>query len=265
VHVAAIRRSAASYQHVEPELVGNVCRVVVSELSGRANVLSKAAELGEEALDEAGGARALEHIKAREAEGFSFEAAEASVALLLRRQASAYRAPFALVDYRAMVGRHGERGFAEATIKLQVGERTVHTAAEGAGPVHALDAALRKALAPTWPRASELELVDYKVRILDGSAGTRATTRVLIDWFDGARRFSTVGASANILEATYQALADGFEYGISGPEHQATEAQGAEAALAAAVAASVTNATTVANATNAASGAGAPKKAEGRA
>jgi 2-isopropylmalate synthase len=214
VHVAAMRRSAASYQHIEPELVGNACRVVVSELSGRANVISKAAELGEDVLDEVAGARALEHIKAREAEGFSFEAAEASVALLLRRQTPGYRAPFALVDYRAMVGRHGERGFAEATIKLQVGERTVHTAAEGAGPVHALDAALRKALAPTWPRAAELELCDYKVRILDGSAGTRATTRVLIDWFDGTRRFSTVGASANILEAIYLALADGFEYGI---------------------------------------------------
>jgi 2-isopropylmalate synthase len=214
VHVAAIRRTAASYQHVEPELVGNVCRVVVSELSGRANVLSKAAELGVAALDEAAGARALERIKAREAEGFSFEAADGSVALLIRRHAAGYRAPFALVDYRAMVGRHGERGFAEATIKLQVGDRVVHTAAEGEGPVHALDAALRKALAPTWPRASDLELADYKVRILDGSSGTRATTRVLIDWFDGERRFSTVGASANILEATYQALADGFEYGL---------------------------------------------------
>jgi 2-isopropylmalate synthase len=247
VHVAAMRRTAASYQHIEPELVGNQCRVVVSELSGRANVLSKAAELGFGALDEDAGARALERIKAREAEGFSFEAAEASVALLLRRQAANYRAPFSLVDYRAMVGRHGERSFAEATIKLDVSGRTVHTAAEGEGPVHALDAALRKALAPTWPRASEIDLVDYKVRILDGSAGTRATTRVLIDWFDGEHRFSTVGASANILEATYQALADGFEYGISCPEQDVRAAAAAVAAVAA-------------------DGAGAPEtKVEGRA
>jgi 2-isopropylmalate synthase len=222
VHVAAMRRTTASYQHIEPALVGNQCRVVVSELSGRANVLSKAVELGVGALDEEAGSRALERIKAREAEGFSFEAAEASVALLLRRQAANYKPPFSLVDYRVMVGRHGDRTFAEATIKLQMSERVLHTAAEGDGPVHALDAALRKALAPIWPHAAEIELADYKVRILDGSSGTRATTRVLIDWFDGVRRYSTVGASANILEATYQALADGFEYGLL--EREATGA-----------------------------------------
>jgi 2-isopropylmalate synthase len=216
VHVAAIRRSAMSYQHVDPALVGNECRVVVSELSGRGNLLAKAEELGV-TVAESAPAAALASLKAREAEGFSFEGAEASVALLLRRHAPAYQAPFSLVDYKVLTGQsRGGAAYAEATIKLAVGDRTVHTAAEGAGPVHALDAALRKALAGAFPRVADIALADYKVRILDGSAGTRAVTRVLIDFTDksGTRRWSTVGASASILEATWSALVDGIEYGL---------------------------------------------------
>jgi 2-isopropylmalate synthase len=224
VHVAAIRRSPDSYQHIDPALVGNACRIVVSELSGRANLLARADELG---LSDAGPAAtgALAAIKEREARGAAFEAADASVALLLRRHAPDYTAPFKMVEYRVLTsspgspesGESGEAGghTAEATVKLRIAGRVVHTAAEGDGPVHALDAALRKALVPSFPGVAHIALADYKVRILDGSAGTRAVTRVLIDFTDGERGWSTVGASASILEATWTALADGIEFGIA--------------------------------------------------
>ena len=214
VHVSAMQRHPDAYQHIDPTLVGNEMRVVVSELSGRANVVSKAGELGLQDLDPATGARVVELIKAKEHEGFSFEAAEASVALLVRRLAPEYRAPFFLLDYRVMVSRHGDRGSAEATIKLQVGEHEAHTAAEGDGPVHAFDQALRKALQPHFPLVKHIQLADYKVRILNSNSGTAAVTRVLIDWHDGERRWSTVGAGPNILEATWLALADGFEFAV---------------------------------------------------
>jgi 2-isopropylmalate synthase len=137
------------------------------------------------------------------------------VALLVRRLAPDYAAPFTLLDYRVMVSRHGERGNAEATIKLQVGEHETHTAAEGDGPVHAFDKALRKALQPHFSQVKNVQLADYKVRILNSNSGTAAVTRVLIDWHDGGRRWSTVGAGPNILEATWLALADGFEYAVT--------------------------------------------------
>jgi 2-isopropylmalate synthase len=215
VHVSAMQRHPDAYQHIDPTVVGNAMRVVVSELSGRANVVSKASELGLQDLDAATGAKILELIKAKEHQGFSFEAAEASVALLVRRVTPDYIAPFTLLDYRVMVSRHGERGMAEATIKLQVGEHEAHTAAEGDGPVHAFDKALRKALQPHFPLVKNIQLADYKVRILNSNSGTAAITRVLIDWHDGVRRWSTVGAGPNILEATWLALADGFEYAVA--------------------------------------------------
>ena len=215
VHVSAMQRHPDAYQHIDPTVVGNHTRVVVSELSGRANVVSKAGEFGFENVDAATGAKVVELIKAKEHEGFSYEAAEASVALLVRRLAPDYVAPFTLLDYRVMVSRHGERGMAEATIKLQVGEHEAHTAAEGTGPVHAFDKALRKALQSHFPLVKHIQLADYKVRILNSNGGTAAVTRVLIDWHDGVRRWSTVGAGPNILEATWLALADGFEYAVA--------------------------------------------------
>jgi 2-isopropylmalate synthase len=214
VHVAAIRRSPDSYQHVDPALVGNSCRIVVSELSGRANLMSRADELGL-ASGDAVATGALAAIKEREARGAAFEAADASVALLLRRHAPGYAPPFQLVEYRVLSRGGHEPACAEATVKLRVRDRVVHTAAEGDGPVHALDAALRKALVLSFPRVARIALADYKVRILDGSAGTRAVTRVLIDFTDGVHGWSTVGASASILEATWTALADGIEFGIA--------------------------------------------------
>ena len=215
VHVSALQRWADAYQHVDPALVGNAARVVVSELAGRANVLAKAEEFGLAGLDAPAGARVVQKIKLHEHEGFSFEAADASVALLVRREWPDYAPPFELLDYRVTAGQRGGAVFSEATVRLRVGNEVVHTAAEGDGPVHAFDLALRKALVPAYPLAARVALADYKVRILGGADGTRAVTRVLIDWTDGAQEWSTVGASPNILEATWRALADGFEFAFS--------------------------------------------------
>jgi 2-isopropylmalate synthase len=213
VHVAAMRRNASSYQHVDPARVGNVSRAVVSELSGRANLVQKGEELGVD-VREGVATQLLEHIKRQEARGWAFEAAEASTELMLRRQTGAYRAPFRLIEYKVMVGQRDNDVTSEATIKIALDDRVVHTAAEGNGPVSALDAALRKALEPAYPQVGKVQLVDYKVRILEGRDGTSSITRVLIDSSDGERRWSTVGASSNILEASWTALADSMEYAL---------------------------------------------------
>ena len=193
VHVSAVRRNAESYQHVEPAAVGNRCRVVVSELSGRANLVAKAEEFGVAVAGDDHGL-VLAEIKQGEARGLSFEAAEASVALLLRRRSPEYAPPFRLIEYRVMTGFEEPLGnWAEATIKVTIGAQVIHAVAEGNGPVHALDGALRKALAPAFPDVAGIRLTDYRVRILDSQSATAATTRVLIDSSDGARRWSTVG------------------------------------------------------------------------
>jgi 2-isopropylmalate synthase len=215
IHVAAIRRNIDSYQHIDPALVGNQMRVVVSELSGRGNLMSKAEEFG---LDVESGpevAGVLQEIKELEARGFSFEAAEASVAMMLKRQDANYSPPFELVDYTVIVEHRAGRGMVtEATVKVTVDGKLLHTASEGNGPVNALDTALRKALLPLYPELAHFQLADYKVRILDGSNGTAATTRVLIDTQNQHERWSTVGASANIIEASWRALVDSLEYGL---------------------------------------------------
>lgn len=214
VHVAAMRRSAQSYQHVPPEIVGNKMRVVVSDLSGRGNLLSKAEEHFLE-VDVEEVVPVLNEIKELEARGFSFEAAEASVAMMLKRQEMHYKPPFELIDFLVNVEHRSGRGiFAEAMVKVRVKGEVLHTAAEGNGPVNALDLALRKALTPHYPVLNEFRLTDYKVRILDGNNGTSAVTRVLIDTQNGTKRWSTVGASTNIIEASWQALVDSVEYGL---------------------------------------------------
>jgi 2-isopropylmalate synthase len=221
VHVHAIRRVEHSYQHIDPALVGNSMRVVVSELSGRANLLSKAEEYGVELSDVTIVPQVLQEVKALEATGFSFEAAEASVIMMLKRQQAEYIPPFEMIDFSVQVQHRQGRGiFAEATMKVRVGGEVYHTAAEGNGPVKALDLALRKALVDFYPAIQQIQLADYKVRILDGDAGTAATTRVLIDTrYDTENlhvvRWSTVGASGNIIEASWQALKDAYEYGLS--------------------------------------------------
>jgi 2-isopropylmalate synthase len=214
VHVAAMRRSAQSYQHIEPEMVGNKMRVVVSDLSGRGNLLSKAEEHGVE-VEGNEVVPVLNEIKELEARGFSFEAAEASVAMMLKRQEYGYKPPFELIDFFVNVEHRDKRGiFAEATVKVRVNGEVLHTAAEGNGPVNALDNALRKALMGYYPQIANFHLSDYKVRILDSDHGTEAITRVLIDTRNSTSRWSTVGASTNIIEASWRALADSIEFGL---------------------------------------------------
>ncbi|MGQ9887383.1 MAG: citramalate synthase [Aggregatilineales bacterium] len=214
IHVAAIRRNADSYQHIDPALVGNETRVLVSDLSGQGNLLSKGEEFGlDVSRDEA--VRVLEEIKRLENEGYVFEGAEASVAIRLHRAKPDYQPLFTLIDFTATVEeRRGRGALAEATVKIEVNSEIVHTAAEGNGPVHALDLALRKALVPLYPQLAEFRLADYKVRILDGNKGTAATTRVLIDTQNGHHRWSTVGAGTNIIQASWHALVDSVEYGL---------------------------------------------------
>ncbi len=214
IHVAAVRRNADSYQHIDPELVGNEMRVVVSELSGRSNLFSKADEYGLE-LDQENAVAVLNEIKDLEARGFSFEAAEASVAMLVRRQAGDYVKPFNVLDYTTLVEHREGRGLiCEASVKLEVDGRIYHTISEGNGPVNALDGALRKALVPIFPHLTEVQLSDFKVRILDSKSATAATTRVLIDTTFGTEFWSTVGASPNIIEASWKALIDSIEYSM---------------------------------------------------
>lgn len=215
VHVAAIRRNAESYSHVNPSVVGNEVRVVVSELSGRGTVVHKAEELGVRISPDCDVGEVLEEIKRNEAAGFSYEAAGASVALMVVRKAPDYQPPYRLMDYMVNVEHREGRGtFAEATVKVEVAGQVAHTAAGGQGPVNALDQALRKALLPHYPELEEFKLVDYKVRILDSDQATSAVTRVLVDTSDGHRIWGTVGASSNIIEASWRALSDAIEYGL---------------------------------------------------
>ena len=217
IHVAAMRHNPLSYQHVDPLCVGNEMRVVVSELAGRGNVLSKVEEFGLNVGENRADVSAvLQQIKELEAQGFHFETAEASVELMLRRTQSDYRPIFEMIDFLVMVEHRQGRGLlAEANIKLRIGNEIAHVAAEGDGPVHALDTALRKALLPFYPALASFHLADYKVRILDGNSGTAATTRVLIETANHVQRWSTVGASPNIIEASWLALYDSVEYGLT--------------------------------------------------
>jgi 2-isopropylmalate synthase len=215
IHVAAMRRNPLSYQHVDPALVGNRSRTVVSELSGRGNLYSKAEDFELELDNPDAVPEVLNQIKELEAQGFAFEAAEASVALMLKRQEGDYSAPFNLRQYTVSVSHEGDEGVcARASVEVQVGEEVLHEESSGNGPVNALDHALRSALIPVYPHLADFHLADYKVRILDGSRGTEAIVRVLIDTQNGSHRWSTVGASPNILEASWQALADSVEYGL---------------------------------------------------
>jgi 2-isopropylmalate synthase len=215
LHTDAMLKNTDSYQHIDPALVGNQRRTVVSELSGRSSLFDKAQQFGVDASSEQT-RRVLDQIKQLEAQGFTFEGAEASVELMLRRAHPAYVPPFELIDFMVLVERRRGRGLlAEATVKVRVGPKMMHTVADGNGPVNALDAALRTALLDVYPQLSSVRLVDYKVRILDSDTGTAANVRVLIDTKDSTRRWSTVGASTNIIEASWRALADSMEYAIS--------------------------------------------------
>lgn len=212
-HVNALQKSETTYQHVDPALVGNTTRVLVSELSGRSNIMEKLKDLGlEDALDREEMGQLAQRLKERESIGFQYEGAEGSFELLIRRNQPGYAPPFEVLDFMTVVEkRAGIDLFAEATVKARVQGAVMHTAAEGDGPVNALDRAMRKALLPSYPELTSVHLTDYKVRILDENAATAARTRVLIDASDGERAWTTVGCSVNIIEASFQALLDSLE------------------------------------------------------
>lgn len=224
-HVDGVAKWEGAYQHVNPALVGNRKRAVVSELSGKDNIIFKAKELGI-ALpsDKKEVQKLLAQIKQAESRGYQYENAEASFEMLLRRSSPDYRPPFQLVDFmvvvetrrRAPVKNRLEETLAEAMIKVRVDGEVMHTAAEGNGPVNALDQALRKALLQVYPSLATVKLVDYKVRILEESVGTESQVRVLIESSDGAGSWRTVGSSTNIIDASWLALADSVEYWLTG-------------------------------------------------
>jgi 2-isopropylmalate synthase len=216
LHASAIARRPDAYSHVDPCTVGNRMQVLVSELAGRSNVLAKASELGLdlEADAELGG-RVLDRVKELEHRGYAFEAADASFELLVRREAGLLDELFDLEGYRVIVERRPDGSdLSEATVRLRVDGERVMAAGEGVGPVHALDQGLRRALQERFPQLESIRLVDFKVRILDGRAGTKAVTRVLITSADELGEWTTVGVSDDVVTASYQALVDGIHYGL---------------------------------------------------
>ena len=221
LHVSGLSKWSGSYQHIDPDMVGNKPRMLVSELSGRANIVHRARELGVDLPSKGKEAKELlEKVKLFESRGFQYENAEASFDLLVHRAKSDYQPPFEMVDFMVVIEkrrrppamRNAEEMLSEAIVKVRVGDEVMHTAAEGNGPVNALDKALRKALLRFYPKLSAVRLVDYKVRILEESTGTESQVRVLIESSDGIEQWRTVGSSANIIEASWLALADGLEY-----------------------------------------------------
>jgi len=219
LHVAAVLKSDASYQHVPPQRVGNTRRLVVSELGGSSGVQQKLKEVGFEfdlSRDEA--RKLQELVNEQESKGYQFEGAEASFEMLVRRARPGYVVPFELEDFwiverRASASAEHDREMqAEAMAKVRIGGKLLQTAAEGNGPVNALDAAVRKALVEFFPAIYAVKLIDFKVRIIDSAAGTSAGVRVLIESSDGERTWTTVGASTDIIEASWLALADSLEY-----------------------------------------------------
>lgn len=217
VHVAAVQKNARTYEHIDPALVGNRQRVLVSDLSGKGNILYKAKEFGlDTEVLKPSVRRVLQEVKELESRGFQFEGAEASFELLLQKGVNGKRTRhFRLIGFRVIDEklREDEPPLSEATIMIEGPDGQVeHTAAQGNGPVNALDNALRKALRKFYPQIDEVQLLDYKVRVLGGGEGTKATVRVLIESGDGKDRWGTVGVSQNVIEASWQALVDSIDY-----------------------------------------------------
>lgn len=213
MHTHAVSKLARSYEHIDPATVGNERRILVSELSGQSTIITKTARLSM-AQDRDLMRRILEQVQDLEHAGYEFEAAEASFELLVRRTAGNFKPLFDLVSYRVNVEHGQTTGVSEATVKIVASGETLHTVAEGDGPVNALDAALRKALVPVYPRLAEMSLVDYKVRVVNGRDGTAARVRVVLESKDSSDIWSTVGVSENIIEASWLALVDSINYKV---------------------------------------------------
>jgi 2-isopropylmalate synthase len=217
IHVSAVERNPLTYEHIQPELVGNSRRIVISDQAGLSNVLAKARSFGIDLDKQDPKCRQiLQHLKTLENQGYQFEAAEASFELLMREALGQRQAFFTLRDCHVHCDMlsNDNQSRSLATVKVSIKGQDILEAAEGNGPVSALDAALRKALTRSYPEISSFHLTDYKVRILDGGAGTAAKTRVLLECSNGHQRWTTVGVSANIIEASYQAVVEGLEYGL---------------------------------------------------
>ncbi len=214
IHVSAIRRNSETYEHLRPDLVGNVQRVLISDLSGESNILYKAREFNIDVeKDKKVVKDIVKKIKELEMFGYQFEGAEGSLELLIKKALGIHKKYFDLIGFRIIVEKKEKNHpVSEATILVKVDDKVEHTAALGAGPVNALDNALRKALYKFYPSLREMELVDYKVRVLSTKDGTEAPTRVLIESSDGKHTWGTVGVSENIIEASWQALVDGIDY-----------------------------------------------------
>jgi 2-isopropylmalate synthase len=224
-HVNAVQKVLRSYEHIDPALVGNARHVLVSDLAGRSNIVMKARELGFDLTGETPELRTmLARIKELEHRGYEFEAADGSLALLIRRALSHASRPFEVDAYHVSMRRDGETMVCEATVKVRVGSEFAHTVSDGDGPVNALDGALRTALVRFYPQLERVRLTDYKVRIIDSTVGTAARTRVLIESSDGAGEWGTVGVDDNIVEASLQALVDSLEFALARSEavHQPT-------------------------------------------
>ena len=214
-HVNAVQKLLRSYEHIDPALVGNSRQVLISELAGRSNIIMKARELGFDVSKDTPELSAmLTRVKALEHEGYEFEAADGSLALLIRRMLKEEPTPFHVDAYHVSMRSDGTSSVCEATVKVRVGLEHAHTVAEGDGPVNALDGALRSALVRFYPHLETVRLTDYKVRIVNSTVGTAARTRVLIESSDGAAAWTTIGVNENIIEASLQALVDSLEYGL---------------------------------------------------
>ena len=214
-HVNAVQKVLGSYEHIDPSLVGNRRHVLISDLAGRSNIVMKARELGFDVTNQTPELRdMLARIKDLEHQGYEFEAADGSLALLIRKSLTKTPPPFVVDAYHVSVRREGATSACEAVVKVRVGQESEHRVAEGDGPVNALDAALRAALVRYYRELEHVQLTDYKVRIIDSTIGTAARTRVLIESSDGVSEWGTVGVDDNIVEASLQALVDSLEYAL---------------------------------------------------
>jgi 2-isopropylmalate synthase len=217
VHVDAVLKNPVAYEHIKPELVGNHERVLVSDLSGKSNIAYKARELGIDlGMEQSISKKIVQQIKVMEDQGYHFDSAEGSLSVLMKKIKGEFTEPFILESFQVFNAKTGDNPpVTQASIKISVGGEEELTAAEGNGPVNALDNALRKALTKFYPHIKEMHLVDFKVRILEGCEGTAAKVRVLIDSSDGEDIWSTIGVSTNIIEASWQALVDSIQYKLS--------------------------------------------------
>jgi len=213
IHVDAILKNTRSYEHVDPNIVGNRRIIYVSDQSGKASIVAKAGEFGirlqksDPKVEEI-----LRSVKERESEGYQFENADASLYLLMLERLGQGRSLFDITAWTSIIHGDGEKVTADGTVMLKVGDKIIHTASQGNGPVHALDLALRKALKEVYPKAEGVRLTGYRVKEIDAEEGTAAKVRVFIDFSDGGENWSTVGVSTNILEASKKALLDGYRY-----------------------------------------------------